>query len=65
MMHGNKEPSDLRHIETFTHATLVCYEISVNFSRLKGQKMWVLLGTSWPKLTNMSIAILTVYKQLF
>ena len=55
MMHGNRAPSELRHIQTFTHATLVCYEISVNFSRLKGQKMWVLLGTSLPKLTHMSI----------
>ena len=55
MMHGNKAPSGLRHIQTFTHATLVCYEILVNFNRLKGQKKWVLLGTSWPKLTNMSI----------
>ena len=55
MMHGNKAPSELRHIQTFTHTTLVCYEISVSFNRLKGQKkMWVLLSTSWPKLTNMS-----------
>ena len=55
MMHGNRTPSDLRHIQTFTHSTLVCYEISLNFNRLKGQKMWVLLSTSWPKLTTMSI----------
>ena len=43
MMHGNRTPSDLRHIQTFTHATLVCYEISLNFNRLKGQKN---VGTS-------------------
>ena len=43
MMHANKEPSELRHIQTFTHATLVCYEISVHFNRLKGQKN---VGTS-------------------
>ena len=43
MMHGNKAPSELRHIQTFTHATLVCYEISVNFNCLKGQKN---VGTS-------------------
>ena len=43
MMHGNKAPSELRHIQTFTQATLVCYEISVNFNRLKGKKK---LGTS-------------------
>ena len=56
MMHGNKEPSELRHMQTFTHATLICYEISVtDFNRLKGQKVWVLLGTSGPKLTNMTI----------
>ena len=40
----NKEPSKLRHTQTFTHATqLVCYEISVNFNYLKGQKN---VGTS-------------------
>ena len=57
MMHRNKAPSELRHIhvQTFTHTTLVCYEISVNCNRLKGQKN---VGTSryfWPKLTNMRI----------
>ena len=54
-MHGTKAPSELRHIQTFKRATLVYYEISVNFNRFKGQKMWVLPSTSWPKLTNMSI----------
>ena len=44
MMQGNRTPSDLRHIQTFTHATLVCYEISLNFNHLKGQKN---VGTSW------------------
>ena len=55
MMRGNKAPSEVRDIETFTNATLVCYESSAHFNRFKGQKMWVLLGTSSPKLTNMSI----------
>ena len=55
MMHGNEAPRELRHTQTFKDATLVCYEISVNFNRLKGQKN---VGTSRyfsPKLTSMSI----------
>ena len=43
MMHGNKAPSELRHMQSITYATLVCYEISVNFNRFKGQKN---VGTS-------------------
>ena len=33
---GNKVANELR--QTFPHATLVCYEISVNFNRSKGHE---------------------------